>query len=50
MPRAPLRADTPMTCVFVTVTEAFVAERDLDPVPFEPGERENDLTRVYLRT
>lgn len=49
-PHALLHADGPMTSAFLTVIEAFVTERDLGPVPFEPGVRKDDPTREYLRT
>ena len=39
----------PMTRSFVAAIEAFVAERGLDLVTFERGERKDDRTQEYLR-
>lgn len=39
----------PMTRAFVDAIEAFVAERGIDLVTFERGERKDDRTQEYLR-
>ena len=48
-PGPPAALMAPMTRSFVAAIEAFVAERGLDLVTFERGERKDDRTQEYLR-